>query len=260
MDTETTTFNGWRITYTKSHILKSVCTNNEQCPRDDTAGCCEVCTYNFALDLPHLPDMVFHKNALTLEHEDGAKLAFNPMDALRGVKCDKVDVTKVACSEEWKESRPADTTTEKVKPFDWTFCTDYQGTAEGLKIETTDKKIDLMKLMKRENILFYHDLSLFEDELHDHGISFSSVKIRVMPSGFYILLRNFVRVDGVLIKINDTRFHHEIENNYILKEFTTRGAKIEALKHIPPPLFTDPQEISQHLPIEEKVNEMLIFK
>lgn len=229
---------------------------------DAPDSCCELCKYNFALELPHLPDMVFHKNVLTLVHENGARLEFTPIDALRNVKAKLVreEVVKVACSEEWKESRPADTTTEKMKPFDWTFCTEYQGTTDGIKIEPTDKKIDLMKLMKRENILFYHDLTLFEDELHDHGISSCSVKIRVMPSGFYVLLRNFIRVDGVMIRINDTRFHYEVDNDYILKEFTTRGARIPDLKHIPPPLFTDPQEISQMLPIETKVNEVLIFK
>uniref|UniRef100_A0A336MVD6 TIP41-like protein n=1 Tax=Culicoides sonorensis TaxID=179676 RepID=A0A336MVD6_CULSO len=261
VDSETTTFNNWTISYTKSHILKSICTRNNECKQEKPEECCELCTYNFAVNLPHLPDMVFHKNELTLVHENGARLEFKPLHALQGVKLTpKEEVVKVACSEEWKESRPADTTTEKVKPFDWTFCTEYQGTCSGMKIEPTEKKIDLMKLMKRENILFYHDLTLFEDELHDHGISSCSVKIRVMPSGFYVLLRNFIRVDGVLIKINDTRFHYEVENNYIVKEFTVRGAKIPDLKHIPPVLFTDPQEISQVLPIERKVNEILIFK
>ncbi len=31
--------------------------------------------------------------------------------------------------------------------------------------------------MVKENILFYSDITLFEDELHDHGISQLSVKI-----------------------------------------------------------------------------------
>lgn len=53
-----------------------------------------------------------------------------------------------------------------------------------------------------------------------------------MPSGYFILLRFFLRVDNVMIKMNDTRFHYEIENNYILKEFTSREAKIEQLKTV----------------------------
>lgn len=32
---------------------------------------------------------------------------------------------------------------------------------------------------------------------------------RVMPTSFFLLLRFFLRVDGVLIRINDTRLYHE---------------------------------------------------
>lgn len=53
-----------------------------------------------------------------------------------------------------------------------------------------------------------------------------------MPSGFFILLRHFLRVDNVLLKIHDTRFHYEIENNYIFKEFTQRGATYAELKNV----------------------------
>lgn len=67
---------------------------------------------------------------------------------------------------------------EKLKPFDWTFSTDYQGSInEKIIVEKTDLKIDRFKLMVKENILFYADITLFEDELHDHGISQLSVKI-----------------------------------------------------------------------------------
>lgn len=133
--------------------------------------------YRFALELPHLPDMVFHKNTLTLEHENGAKLTFDPIEALKRVRNVKPDL-KVSCSEEWHESRPSEQTKEKFKPFDWTFTTDYQGTAnDKFVIEPTDMKIDKFKLMVKEQILFYNDLTLFEDELHDNGTSVSSVKI-----------------------------------------------------------------------------------
>lgn len=41
-ETESITFQDWTITYTKSHILKSVCPNGEQCKVADE-GCCELC-------------------------------------------------------------------------------------------------------------------------------------------------------------------------------------------------------------------------
>ena len=33
---------------------------------------------------------------------------------------------------------------------------------------------------------------------------------RVMQGGFFLLLRFFLRVDGVLIRINDTRIYHKV--------------------------------------------------
>lgn len=256
VDSESHTYDDWTISYTKSHILKSVCINDNKCAPGE-AGCCELCVYNFALELPHLPDMVFHKNVLTIKHKEGALLEFNPMDALKLVRNEKLDI-KVACSDEWKESRPAADTQEKVKPFDWTFTTEYRGTVnEHIRVEPTDQKIDMFKLMKREPIYFYHDLTLFEDELHDHGISVLSVKVRVMPSGFYVLQRFFLRVDHVLIRINDTRFHYEKGNDYILREYTHREAKVDQLKHVPPALFTCPNEIAEQLPVVSKVTEEL---
>lgn len=121
--------------------------------------------------------MVFHKNSLTLEHDNGAILSFCPIDALKKVRNEKLDL-RVSCSDEWRESRPEDKTKEKLKPFDWTFTTDYQGNAnDKFIIEPTDLKIDKFKLMVKEQILFYEDITLFEDELHDNGTSVLSFKI-----------------------------------------------------------------------------------
>lgn len=135
------------------------------------------CSYEHKLELPHLPEMVFSKNSLTLTHTNGATIEFNPLDALKRVENGKSSI-HVACAEEWKSTRADSANLEEVKPFDWSFTTDYQGTFnEKIRCEDTDEKLDIFKLMKKEKILFYQDLSLFEDELHDHGIACCSVKI-----------------------------------------------------------------------------------
>lgn len=41
----------------------------------------------------------------------------------------------------------------------------------------TTERIDLEKLKAREQIMFFDEVLLFEDELHDHGVSMLSVKI-----------------------------------------------------------------------------------
>lgn len=121
--------------------------------------------------------MVFSKNSLILTHANGAKIEFNPLDALAQVENGKSSI-RVACAEEWKSTRSESSSLEEVKPFDWSFTTDYQGTFnEKIRCEDTDAKLDIFKLMQKEKILFYQDLSLFEDELHDHGIASCSVKI-----------------------------------------------------------------------------------
>ncbi|EEB12723.1 conserved hypothetical protein [Pediculus humanus corporis] len=254
-------FNSWEVKYTKSHILSSQCTQNGTCKPGTTGNdeLCLFCMYTHKLDLPHLPDMVFPCNKLQLTHDSGCKIEFNALDSLSRVSNGKM-VVKIASSASWKESRSETGHTESViKPFDWTFSTDYQGTLLGdWKIEPTNVKIDLNKLMQKEKILFYNDLTLFEDELHDNGTALLSVKIRVMPTCFFILLRFFLRVDNVLIKINDTRLYHEFENNYIIREYTAREAKIDELK-VPSTLLLDPNEICRHLPLIKESNHKLLI-
>lgn len=165
------------------------------------------------------------------------------------------DAVKVACAQEWQESRAdSEHSKEVVRPYDWTYTTDYRGTLIGegmqIKVTKTAERIDMEKLKAREQIMFFDEVLLFEDELHDHGVSMISVKIRVMPTSFFLLLRFFLRVDGVLIRINDTRLYHEAGKNYMLREFSTRESKIAELKNVPAALYTDPNEIAQHLTLK----------
>lgn len=138
-----------------------------------------ISSYHQTLGMDHLPEMVFPKNSLVIEHKDGPKLEFDALGALKDVNFQEKPDIKVDCAEEWQETRPtSECTMPKTKQFDWTFCTKYQGSVgEKFNVEATDLRIDLTKLMKRERILFYHDLTLYEDELHDNGISVCSVKI-----------------------------------------------------------------------------------
>lgn len=104
-----------------------------------------------------------------------------------------------------------------VKHYDWTYTTDYKGTLLGedlqikviwhikviilhhvlfpkflrkciylpghtksaydTQVSATSDRIDLEKLKAREQIMFFEEVLLFEDELHDHGVSMISVKI-----------------------------------------------------------------------------------
>lgn len=81
-----------------------------------------------------------------------------------------------------------------------------------------------------DRILFYEDVALFEDELHDHGDSILHVRIRVMPHSFFILSRLFVRVDQVLFRIFDVRVFHSFESNTVIREQTGLEADYDLVK------------------------------
>ncbi|XP_028322415.1 TIP41-like protein isoform X1 [Gouania willdenowi] len=231
-------FGPWKVTSTKNHIMRS----------KDIERLAE------EMNMPSLPEMLFGENILRVQHVDGYGIEFNAIDALKKVS-NMEDTVKVACAQEWQESRAeSEHSKEVVRPYDWTYTTDYRGTLLGegtqIKVAETTERINLDKLKAREHIMFFDDVLLFEDELHDHGVSMISVKIRVMPTSFFVLLRFFLRVDGVLIKINDTRVYHEAGKDYMLREFSTRESKIAELKNLPSALQTDPNEVAQHLTLK----------
>ncbi|XP_073685847.1 TIP41-like protein [Garra rufa] len=240
-------FGPWTVTAAKTHIMKS----------KDIERLAET------MNMPSLPEMLFGDNVLRIQHTDGFGIEFNAVDALKRVN-NTQDSVKVACAQEWQESRAeSEASKEVVKRYDWTYTTDYRGTLLGeqlqMKVTATSERIDMEKLRAREQIKFFEDVLLFEDELHDHGVSMISVKIRVMPTSFFLLLRFFLRVDGVMIRINDTRLYHEAGKNHMLREFSTRESQMSDLQHVPPAVYTDPNEIAQHLPLKLIECEKLEF-
>merc|ERR1712071_233212 len=248
---ETFDFQSWTLKTKKNHILPS---------KTSTANPCNEHHLAFhMLSLPHLPDMVFPENILRIEHSKGSGIEFNALEALKLVN-DKEDDIKVAVAEVWKESRADVEVSHKVShPFDWTFTTDYCGTLFGdVSAKPTELRIDMEKLKQKERILFFDEIHLYEDELADHGCASCSIKVRVMPSGFFALHRFYLRVDDVLIRINDTRLYYEKDKDYVLREYTSRESRTKDLK-VPRVFWGDPNEISQHLPLTTSRFEKIDF-
>ena len=79
------------------------------------------------------------------------------------------------------------------------------GTVDKFQCEPTDLQINYEKLKIEEKMLFYDEVVLYEDELDDNGCTKLSVKLRVMPSGFFLLQRFYLRVDATLVRVHDTR-------------------------------------------------------
>ena len=113
--------------------------------------------------------------------------------------------------------------------YDWTFATPYAGSVHVTTCEDPNavpKQRNVVCINNRnawgrplsyshipfhllqdttQPILFYDEISLFEDDLHDNGDVSLNVKVRVMPQCWYVLQRLFVRVDHVCVKCREVR-------------------------------------------------------
>ena len=143
--------------------------------------------------------------------------------------------------------------TSKIKDFkpveqtsDWTYSTPYKGTVRylhqssnnifeqtslkfdsnpdgeigKLRLEKTPEAAIPFDMLSPENpIKHFGEIYLFESDLDDCGYTMSKIRYRVMKDCFYILLRFYLRVDGVKVRIFDTRIFHEFGKDFIHREF-----------------------------------------
>jgi len=191
-----------------------------------------------------LPEMTFGNNTLELTHKpSGWKYSFTTQEALKGVKNGQLEEAdggvKVGHSEAWLRSRTGPLSelpmpkTVPTKPYDWTYTTMYPGHNKSSSpttiawqpadSENPSHIIPLAELSRQDPILFYAEIPLFEDELHDNGSSNLLVRIRVMPSCIFILSRFILRVDHVLFRAYDTRIYHSFSSSPLLIVRETNG-------------------------------------
>ena len=74
-------------------------------------------------------------------------------------------------------------------------------------------------------------MDLYEDELADNGITIMSCKVRVMPERMLLLNRFFMRLDGVMFRVRDTRVFVEFRTGEVIREYTAREEKYETVRH-----------------------------
>jgi type 2A phosphatase activator TIP41 len=123
---------------------------------------------------------------------------------------------------------------EVVKPFDWSYSTDYKGTiSPGAKpFEPSTKPIPVELLKQPDPILFFDEVMLYEDELADNGIAMLSCKIRVMPSRLLLLTRFFMRLDNVLVRLRDTRVYVDFDTGEVIREHLAKEGEYEKLREV----------------------------
>lgn len=250
---------GWEIETSKRSILTSL----------------ELQFWEEKLETTHLPEMIFGNSSLILKHlATDSKIHFNAFDALIGWKQEALPPVEVPAAAKWKfRSQPFQ---QVILDYDYTFTTPYCGSEKvggdisdgGPRLcwEDCEEKIDMVALASKEPILFYDEVVLYEDELADNGVSLLTAKVRVMPSGWFVLLRFWLRVDGVLMRLRDTRLHCVFgEHSFpaILRESCWRECTFSALAAKGYPVdtaaYNDPSLISKRLPIIMQKTEKLVL-
>lgn len=93
-------------------------------------------------------------------------------------------------------------------------------------------EIPLALLKRRDPILFFDDVVLYESELDDNGISMYSVKLRVHAQRMLLLARLFMRLDNVLVRVRDTRIYVDFDDEVVVREYTEREAEFGHVKRV----------------------------
>ena len=135
--------------------------------------------------------------------------------------------------------------TEVVKPFDWSYSTDYKGAIQKSTppFQPSQKPIPLELLKRPDPIIFFDEVMLYEDEMADNGITLLSCKVRVMPARLLLLCRFFMRLDNVLVRIRDTRVYVEFATREVIREYVAKEEKYEIIRQVQSHSFCNsPQE------------------
>lgn len=218
-----------------------------------------------ALGFPH-PTMVFPKNQVMLEYYGDhssetplLKICFDAIEACKAIASKSPEDIKIVYSnqEYWLEKQKS---FDKAIDYDWTYQSQYCGTVAGtVTLEGTSESIDYNRLKpsnpKAAQILFYDENCLYEDEMGDNGTSSFTIRLRVMPIGIFILVRNFVRVDKVVFKSIEHRYwieFNEAAMGKVLKEKRIRQQSYEAvLNRLGPQDIKNEALVVEQLPVTE---------
>lgn len=206
-----------------------------------------------------VPEMIFGDNLVAVRHAPtGWALEFTAEAALDLVDKTGANMLQVAYAGAWSSSRErssAHDIREVVKPFDWSYTTAYRGgetaalhgsRGAGAGAETgagplrlgpapEGKVIPLELLKRRDPILFFDEVVLFESELDDNGISIFSCKVRVMEQRMLLLARLYMRLDNVVVRVRDTRVYVDFEKDEVIREYTAKEDSFANVKRVSTP-------------------------
>lgn len=164
---------------------------------------------------------------------------------------DPVDA-KVQYHSTWKDIKIDRDDIRKTEPVeDWSYSSSYMGSyghisnsplnsiynsskdsMKEFKVLQTSQQLPIERLGRDNPILKYIEINLFEDELNDFGLSEAKFRFRIMKDCFYGLLRSYLRIDNVMVRIIDTRIFHSFGDKDIIRNFFVKEATYDQLKSI----------------------------
>ena len=208
--------------------------------------------------VPHLtslPSMLFAQNRLAVHIDLVATpytwvLSFDALDALALVSGERPSDLTVREARIWQEHRSAHNLSPVQSCSDWTFTAAYRGQvrmhprdALGQEVRPAWRRlpatasasasaIPLQELQRTDMpLVAYEELVLYEDEMDDHGVARLSVKMRIAQHAYvYILVRFWLRIDEVLVRIRDTRYFHRVGSDRLVRQVQHREAAVESVQ------------------------------
>ena len=118
-----------------------------------------------------------------------------------------------------------------------------------LTVQESTEKIPFDMLGPENPIVHFGEVYMFESDLEDCGYVMSKIRFRVMNDCFYVLLRYYLRVDGVCVRIYDTRVFHKYGTDHIHREFQHRESTWAQLRQkgfdVSSDWMLDPQQSDQ---------------
>ena len=139
-----------------------------------------------------------------------------------------------------------------LENIDLTFTTPYNGTIvpdhaqlkgrlesfeldnlnadQKYKIEQVDGPFPVDKLGPENQILWSQEVLLYTSNLKGLGHVDCRLRVRAMKDCAFALLRSYLRLDGVFVRICDTKILFDFEGDHIYREFSVREATVAQLK------------------------------
>jgi hypothetical protein len=169
-------------------------------------------------DVKRFPGMFFHQNGIQIQWQHRSIIDLTAEACLSTVRKSTTvppGTVPVRALEANVESIP-------VVDYDWTF----EPRLEDGYVDDPQASIDYARLSRTdEPILFYGESVLYEDELSDCGSMTLGIKLRVMPSGWFVLLTHATEYYADMADLNvvshackEWRFHHVFQSDHIAVE------------------------------------------